>query len=326
MTTSSSTIASTLKSQTFGIEIETVGCPRRKVAEAIGKALEAAGVAPELGAQVAQVRGAFGSDAYEVRMADGRAWTVMRDGSLQAVGAGEYGGAEIVSPVLTYTDLELLQAIVREVRKAGAVSASAHNCGIHVHVGMVNAEPGAVGRLALLTAKVDGLLREAVAVDPSRAGYCKPLPAEFLGKVGGKMEKGTLARAWGGDVYAATVNAGGRPDRYSATRYHGLNLNSWFFRGTVEFRYFNGTLHAGEVKAYVQFCLGMVAKAVTSKSITSERRGAEMQESPFAAMDTFLRRRRGLCLTGPEFATMRLHMTKRLQGAPAASTTDEAAA
>ena len=42
------------------------------------------------------------------------------------------------------------------------------------------------------------------------------------------------------------------PQRYDQTRYHGLNLNSLFFRGTIELRYFKGTLHAGEVKAYLQ--------------------------------------------------------------------------
>ena len=40
--------------------------------------------------------------------------------------------------------------------------------------------------------------------------------------------------------------------------------NSLFFRGTIELRYFNGTLHAGEVKAYVQLALAMAAPTVAT--------------------------------------------------------------
>ncbi|WP_426742735.1 amidoligase family protein [Gemmiger formicilis] len=33
--------------------------------------------------------------------------------------------------------------------------------------------------------------------------------------------------------------------------YHALNLHSVFYHGTVEWRLFNSTLHAGEVKANI---------------------------------------------------------------------------
>jgi len=38
---------------------------------------------------------------------------------------------------------------------------------------------------------------------------------------------------------------------FGSSRYHGLNFNSYFYRRTIEFRYFEGTTHAGKVKAYV---------------------------------------------------------------------------
>ena len=36
---------------------------------------------------------------------------------------------------------------------------------------------------------------------------------------------------------------------YNSSRYHGSNIHATFTKGTVEFRLFNGTLHAGEIKA-----------------------------------------------------------------------------
>ena len=39
--------------------------------------------------------------------------------------------------------------------------------------------------------------------------------------------------------------------KYNKTRYHDVNLHATFMKGTIEFRLFNGTLHAGEIKAYI---------------------------------------------------------------------------
>ena len=96
-------------------------------------------------------------------------------------------------------------------------------------------------------------------------------------------------------------------------RYHGLNLNSLFFRGTLEFRYFNGTLHAGEVKAYVQLVLAIAAKALCSKAASSKRR----EFNPATAKYDFRVVLLHLGLIGEEFKTARLHLTKKLAGSAA---------
>ena len=56
-------------------------------------------------------------DPYDVVAPDGRRWRVMADASLNADRTRQ---AEVVSPILTYADLETLQEVVRAVRKAGA--------------------------------------------------------------------------------------------------------------------------------------------------------------------------------------------------------------
>ena len=40
---------------------------------------------------------------------------------------------EIVTPVLEYSDIPLLQEIVRVVSSAGGVTGAQYNCGIHIH-------------------------------------------------------------------------------------------------------------------------------------------------------------------------------------------------
>lgn len=115
-----------------------------------------------------------------------------------------------------------------------------------------------------------------------------------------------LSAAWYG--YQNT-----RPTRYDSSRYHGLNLNSLFFRGTIEFRYFNSTLHAGEVKAYVPLGLALAANALTSKAASSKRRDLDPATAKYDFRVVMLR----LGLIGDELKTARLHLMKRLAGSAA---------
>jgi hypothetical protein len=52
-----------------------------------------------------------------------------------------------------------------------------------------------------------------------------------------------------------------RADRYDPARYRGFNLHSHAFRGTIEFRYFNGTVDSQRIAEYVRLCLGVAEQA-----------------------------------------------------------------
>ena len=99
-----------------------------------------------------------------------------------------------------------------------------------------------------------------------------------------------------------------RTDHYNDTRYHGLNLHATFTKGTVEFRLFNSTTHAGEIKAYIQFCLAVSHQALTQKKASARRTVTDNEKYAFRCW--MLR----LGLNGDEFKTCRLHFLKRLEG------------
>lgn len=181
--------------------------------------------------------------------------------------------------------------------------------GIHIHVDGGRFDAKAVTNLVKMIHKQERLLEHALAVAPTRlARYCQPIDTRFLEQLETRRPR-TLQEvnaAW----YGYQNNA---PARYDSSRYHGLNLNSLFFRGTVEFRYFNGTLHAGEVKAYVQLVLAIAAKAMSAKASSSKRRDFSEATAKYDFRVFLL----GLGLIGDEFKTARLHLTKRLAGSAA---------
>ncbi len=88
-------------------------------------------------------------------------------------------------------------------------------------------------------------------------------------------------------------------------RYKGLNLHSVFYKGTLEFRIFNSTLHAGEIKSYIQLCLAISNQALEQKSARFRKTTSTNEKYTFR---TWLLR---LGFIGDEFKTARLHLYEK---------------
>lgn len=279
---------------TYGVEIETYGLGIERAAKI---------VAETLGGTVETVGGYYGTVAAVAP--DGRRWLAMYDGSI-----GGSGGAEVVTPILRGDeDLAVLQTVIRALRAAGARSDAAHQCGIHVHVGVASLGPAAVGRVVKTTAKLDGFIRQACGVSAEREVWCRALhlPTRQSGHVADVAKLGKartwddLGLAWYGSRAALVAARGG--NHYDGSRYHGLNLHSLFFKNrmTAEFRYFDGTLHAGKIKSYVQLCLAIVAKAATT---TAASAAPLVVHTATDALHVLQR----LGMYGDRFATVREHL------------------
>jgi hypothetical protein len=283
-------MTTTMKTLRFGIEIETVGLKRWQLAQAIHSVVGGA-----------TYRG-FGNDAWQITDPNGRRWQVVPDGSLN----GDDDNGEIVSPILGYDDIEMLQNIVRAVRHAGA--RADESTGIHIHVDGSRFAASNVVNLVNFIHKQEKLLEHVFATYPDRNFFCQPIDPSFLRRLEAAKPRtmDDLRLAWYGSWHV-------QPERYHESRYRGLNLNSFFYRGTIEFRYFNGTLHAGEVKSYVQLVLALAAKALSAKTAHSKRREFNPATAKYDFRVVLLR----LGLIGDEFETARFHLTKRLAGSAA---------
>lgn len=85
-----------------------------------------------------------------------------------------------------------------------------------------------------------------------------------------------------------------------------------FYHGTVEWRCFESTLHAGEVRADITLALAMSAQAINLEKTVARK--TPVGDNPAFAFRTFLLR---LGLIGPEYKNVRMHLLKRLPGDPA---------
>jgi hypothetical protein len=279
----------------FGIEIETIGQTREVVAHAIQSVV---------GGEVRHVGMPAVYDPWKVIDRRGRTWQVVADSSLSA--SRNYQ-AEIVSPILHYEDIAELQEVVRAVRNAGG--RCDQSCGIHAHVDGARFDARAVTNLVKIFHKQEALIERALGICPNRLNtFCKSIDPSFLERLEKDRPRTLeeLNRAWYG--YHCP-----NPQHYDRSRYRALNLHSLFYRGTIEYRCFNGTLHAGKIKAYIQFVLALSAKALKAKSASSKRR----EFNPATAKYDFRTFLLNLDLVGEEFKTARFHLLSLLEGSAA---------
>ena len=146
-----------MKKQTIGVEVEMNSISRGKAAR----------LAAEF----------FGTGRYENTAnrngyctwsawdADGREWKFQRDVS---IAGPESEKCEMVTPILTYADMETLQDLVRRLRKAGAKSDATRGCGVHIHIGAKGHTAQTLRNLANIMASHESLLADALALDRGR--------------------------------------------------------------------------------------------------------------------------------------------------------------
>lgn len=288
-----------MRTQRFGIEIEMTGITREKAAKVI---------AEYFGTESFYIGTYY--ETYGAKDRQGRTWKATYDSSIIAqkkergrtVGANENYKCEIVSPILTYEDMADLQEIVRQLRHSGAFVNN--QCGIHIHVDASRYTPQTLRNLVNIIASKEDILYKALQIDPARLRWCKKTNERLLETINRKKPETMEALK---DIWYAGSSRG-RNEHYNETRYHGLNLHSTFTKGTVEFRLFNSTTHAGEIKAYIQFCLAVSHQALTQKKASARKTVTDNEKYAFRCW--MLR----LGLSGDEFKTCRLHFLKHLEG------------
>lgn len=298
------------KEQTFGVEIEMTGLSRQAAAK----------IAADLFG-TGRYWDTHREDGYYTWSAfdqQGRKWKFCRDSSIRQDGGEQ---VELVTPILTYNDIELLQELIRALRAGGAVSNAGHDCGVHIHIGLGDHTGKSLTNLARLMASHEDLLVKAIGIADERLygnryhrAWCAKVDRGFLERLANKKPetvRGVQECWYGGDPDYYTH------DHYNSSRYRMLNYHSIGRTGTIEFRMYqfdepsdgkkNG-LHAGALRAYVQLSLVLSQQAKESRSVAIKP--VQLENEKFA-MRTWMNR---MGMIGPEFKTAHDILGRKLTG------------
>ena len=295
-----------MKKPTFGIEIEGNNITREKAARTAARYFETD--------RYEYTAGRNGYDAWSAWDAQGREWKFQKDVSITGP---ESQKCEMVSPILHYEDMELLQGVVRALRKAGMKSDYTRMAGVHVHISGEGHTPQTIRNLVNIMAAHESQLAKAIRIDRNRMNrYCRTVDPKFLEGVNRKKPR-TMEELE--DLWYQTQNAdGNRYTHYNSSRYRVCNLHS-FFHGhhTIEFRLFqfdcphdgkqNG-MHAGQVKSFIQLCLAINQLA---KMVRTASPNPQQTENEKYAMRCWMLR---LGFIGDEFKTAREYYLNNMEG------------
>lgn len=289
----------------FGIEIEMTGITKNKAAKVVAKYFET--YVPETSTGYLE--------ELHIKDSKNRTWKIVTDSSIRAQrkASGQYISAsgeykvELVSPPLRYEeDITDLQQLVRQLRKAGAFARNENHCGIHIHLDGAPHTVRSLKNFIKIIASKEDLLYDALQFNPARQHWCRKTDREMMRRLEQIKPKTMqdMIRVWYGSSCAPRRH-------YDETRYHFLNLHSYFQIGgnhTIELRGFNATLHAGEIRSYIVLALALNHQALTQTCASA--RSVQRENKKFA-MRTYLNR---IGLSGKEFKNCRMHLTKHLDG------------
>ena len=285
-----------IKTQKFGVEVECTGLTRASAAKAISKVL---GGSPE------HFGGSY--DRYDVYDSQGRRWKIMSDASIRCTTkngepASKLHSVELVTPILEYSDMALLQEVVRSIRRSGGVCNE--STGIHIHIDFAPYDPQKLRNLVNIFASKEDMLYQALQVESGREStYCKKVDRRFLEELNKKKPRDlqTIKRLWYGDN--AEYHS-----HYDSSRYRCLNLHPVFTDNNIEIRAFNSSLNAGVLRAYISLVLAVSNQALTQKSASPR---VTQSENPRYTFRCWLIR---IGLNGPEFKNCRKHLLSHLEG------------
>lgn len=285
-----------IKTQKFGVEIECTGLTREAAAKAISKVL---GNAPR------HFGGSY--DRYDVYDNRDRLWKIMSDASIHCTTknghrASKQYSVELVTPILEYDDMALLQEVVRSIRRSGGICNE--STGIHIHIDFEPYDAQKLRNLVNIFASKEDMLYQALQVNSNREStYCKKVDQRFLEELNKKKPKDlqTIKRLWYGDN-------SDYHSHYDPSRYRCLNLHPVFTDNNIEVRAFNSCLNAGVLRAYISLVLAVSNQALTQKSASPR---VTQSENPRYTFRCWLIR---IGLNGPEFKNCRKHLLSHLEG------------
>ncbi len=242
--------------RTFGVEIETFGLkysisvgdreviPPYKITSRSPEGM----LLPRVFAERGLVLNGFSPESppYE-------SWAFVLDDTIKGA-----GGSELVSPILSGSGgLGQVYQALCVLREFPGIEVN-ETCGFHVHHGV---DPERFGNRELfellrIVAIFENYIYLLLPEDRRQTEACRPLEIdlyEWFRRNGSQRNPPLVKNLWYSPENRDDPKAS-RHRKVHPTRYHGLNLHSYWYRNTVEFRYYPSVLdHPEELMQWIIF-------------------------------------------------------------------------
>lgn len=173
-----------------------------------------------------------------------RKWSgsIVRDGSLPG------RGFEInTSPAAGDVFNKQINEICKVLNEAKAKITP--ECGLHVHLDARDFNFNDISRLVRVYSVIEPALFLMVPASRRNSRFCLKCGDKYNGIIlaNGKLTHKDLKEKIVSNTYNDADTYGRINYKYDQARYNALNIHSWFYRGTIEYRLFNGTTNPDDI-------------------------------------------------------------------------------
>lgn len=170
-------------------------------------------------------------------------------------------GCEInTNPTAGDLFIDAIAKLARALSRANADTNT--DCGFHVHVDASDYSQYDLRRLIMLWSIVERAMFDLAGKSRIENTYCKPASGIYVEALNqqnarnSKIFRSGLARS----LYECTSSSVKecKQDRYNGARYHAMNLHSFFFRKTIEFRLHEAKTDAPTLRNWPLVCAHIV--------------------------------------------------------------------
>ena len=172
-------------------------------------------------------------------------WKIVGDGS---IGSRNGNGYEIVSP--PSSNLDELKIVCEELDKIGA--RVNHTCGLHVHHDIKELKRKQILRIYNFYNKYNNIIKHFLKNSRIENRYCKDI-SRIIERVNSCESKEDLL---------SKIAGKGMRSYYNHCRYYCLNLRSYLFYGTIEFRQHHGSIDFDEISSWILFTHKIIERAL----------------------------------------------------------------
>lgn len=234
----------------YGIEIEFYGMYRIDAIKTVAKTLNVS---------ENNIRHSNHLDGYYVIDNNGKKWEIVSDSSIRNKSGAQMfeKGCELVTPVLNTSDIQTLDNVIDALKGNGGLVSQ--YCGLHVHAS--HSQLGLnelVKCIQHMYTRQDLLFRFCKVYTDRISQWCEPTSEGLARKCKKCNSISELKSLW----YREYCSSG--YSHYDSSRYHNLNLHSFFEGKGIEFRLFNSTLKSEKVNVIIDLCQGFVMDAINS--------------------------------------------------------------
>lgn len=142
-------------------------------------------------------------------------------------------------------------------------------CGLHVHIDASDYTFYDMRRLVMLYAKLEPAMFAMMPASRRDSNYCFPCGERYVKGLSNEHRSKEAKALLIDNVYAATGSTyhGSafkqvRNTKWGSARYSALNIHSWVYRGTIEFRLHTGTVNPTKIIAWGMLCASILDAAM----------------------------------------------------------------